>query len=243
MFNKDNNPYYRMLMRRHIHRLSARKKSRFLWIGLMFPVAALPVLSDLAFSLSCYCIYLLLFIPFLMARTFAEVSAADVMSANYDLIMLTPLDDKVIVWGHFHSMLDKNLLSGYLPFGQLPVAFTIISAGVFLASYLRDEYEAGAVLFLVINSLSFTGLYWMLGFAGIALGLAFRRPGIATFLTSGMSLITISVWGLSILTLFDPDNSRPVSLFLTLLPYPLTACMVFLAYRFARNPVISPPSA
>jgi hypothetical protein len=242
MFDKQYNPYYRLLMRGQAARRKERRKRRSRWIQVFIILGAVPIIFSEAFMLSCGCSLLSLLLPIMAATTIAQISASATRSGDYELITITPLPDDDILWGQFHSTLDHHLHSRQIPYGMVPIAFAFINIGLVLSIVIEENGEWAAIPAVIAMVLSFTGIYWLLGLSGAAIGLATRRPGLSSWITAGISLVTIFVWGITFISLPDPNDSLAEYVLFAVVPYIPITPTIFLAYRFARNPVISPPS-
>ena len=241
MFEKRKNSYYRLLMGEQTSQRKDRQKRRTRWLQGFIVVALLPFIFKETIVLSCGCSMILVMSPIFVATAFAQTSASHSGTADYELITITPLSDEHIVWGQFYSTLDRKSHWRQIPYGLVPVAYALILLGISVTFALEEARDWQVVPTIICIVISFAGVYWLLNVIGIALGLAIRRLGVASWTMTGISIVSLAIWGIFVPILLDPSTRPHWTLYIlfAMVPYLPIVPILFLAYHFARNPVIN----
>lgn len=214
IWQRNKNPHYHRLVHPW-HKPTAGDPvdldARFgLLAGIAFNCCIIQGISSGFYSIDLYfrCAgFLLGLIPIASSIYAAWFTARDTAKPLFELITLTTLHDRQIVWGYIHALINRFRVVLGFQFGILitfaiATIFFILTTSLFYEFPDQQEVEQAqfTLRFLLIGMLLSSGyilIYWLVNLMGILNGLWWRQAERVLIPTFSVSILLIGLWSAS----------------------------------------------
>jgi hypothetical protein len=211
----------------------------------LFPILLYPRLGLLvAVAFLLLLVPILFFVPMLLTTTATNLTAHDMHSSTFELLLLTHLTEWQLVWGYFYTVLWRMRTVLTVVFGFV---FIVVMAVSIMATDMQGDDQIVMILWVWTAGVQVVGMLLMLIALTIAAVMVIRNIDVLRLLLAGMGLVL--VMGGQVLTILAieaaTNNLAPgvplwfylVSLVLGGGPYILGMLALLLAVRRIREPL------